>query len=70
MRYRAILNDPGNATAERPTQTYGNSRTEIDRWAQIVLNSAVAPNAAVSVFETFEQQVAIIVKPKPEKPIA
>jgi len=66
-KYRALLVDPGNATAERPTQIFGNDRQEIDRWAEAVLKNAISDAAMVLVYQTVEQQVAMISKKgKPE----
>ena len=66
MKYRARLFDPGNANAERPLEIFGNSLVEIERWAGEVLRNAVAPNAAVNVYQSIEQQIKILLKPKPE----
>jgi hypothetical protein len=65
-RYRALLIDPGNTTQERPVQIFGNDRTEIDRWAANVLRQAVSLDAVVNVYQTVEQHIAIIRKPKEE----
>ena len=67
-RFRAILIDPGNINQERPVQIFGNDRTEIDRWAAKVLSQAVSPDATVIIYQTVEQQVAMIRKPKEEEP--
>jgi hypothetical protein len=67
-RYRAILIDSGNTTQERPVQIFGNDRSIIDDWAKAVLATAVSPEAVVWVYQTVEQQVALIVKPKTEAP--
>ena len=66
LRYRALLVDLGDTTAERPVQIFGNDRAEIDRWAEQVLSKAVADNAAVMVYQTIETQVGLIPKPKKE----
>jgi hypothetical protein len=74
MRFRAILNDPGNAEAERPVQILTNSRKDVDEWAlgnnqsPGVLAKAVSDDACVIVFQASEQVVACIEKPKPDKP--
>jgi hypothetical protein len=65
-RYRAILIDSGNTTQERPVQIFGNDRAKIDEWAQAVLNAAVSPDAVVWVYQTIEQQIALIPKRKPD----
>ena len=65
MIYRALLNDPG-AQHERPVQVFGNSRSVIDEWTQLQLAKAIAPNAAVTIYQTVEQQIAIVLKPKKE----
>jgi hypothetical protein len=73
LRYRAILTDPGNAAAERPVQIFSNSRVGemgVDAWAEKVLQSAVAADAFVDVYQNIEQRVAIIRKPKKEEPKA
>lgn len=63
MRYRAILNDPGNASAERPSQILSNNREDVDSWAQKVLQSAVSENAWVDVYQNVEQRIAVVRKP-------
>jgi hypothetical protein len=65
-RYRAILIDAGNTTQERPLQIFGNDRAVVDDWANKVIQSAISPDAVVWIYQTIEQQVALIVKPKPE----
>jgi hypothetical protein len=65
-RYRAILIDTGNTTQERPLQIFGNDRAIIDDWANKVLAAAISPDAVVWVYQTIEQQVALVTKPKPE----
>ncbi len=65
-RFRALLIDSGNTTQERPVQIFGNDRAKIDEWAEAVLNAAVSPDAAVLVYMTLEQQIAIIPKRKPD----
>ena len=67
QRFRALLDDPGNTTQERPQQIFGNDRAEIDRWADVVLRRAISPDAVVKVFETVESQVARVTKPEKEK---
>jgi hypothetical protein len=68
MRFRAILNDPGNAHAERPVQNYGYSRASsdycigIDEWAAKVLEQAVSEQATVEIYETTERLVEVIKK--------
>lgn len=62
LNFRAILVDPGNTTAERPNQIFGTSRPEINEWADKVLATAIAKNAAVLVYQTVESQVDIITK--------
>lgn len=66
LQFRAILIDPGNASQERPLQIYATSRKEVDKWADGVLASAVAQNAAVQVYQTVETQVAMLLKPRQE----
>ena len=74
MRFRAILNDPGNLNAERPVQILTNSRKDVDEWAlgnnqsPGVLAKAVSDDACVIVFQATEQIVGHIQKRKPEKP--
>lgn len=63
-KYRAILIDPGNTHQERPVQIFGNDRLEIDRWAAQVLRHAVSPEAAVLIYQTIEQQIAMVFKSK------
>jgi len=65
VRYRAILNDPADKSQDRPKQILGNSRKEIDRWTAAVLEAATATDASVSIYEWREQQIAIVLKPKP-----
>lgn len=65
MRFRAILQDPGQQM-ERPLQNLSDNRAVIDAWAAKVLQSAVAENAAVHIFEYVERPVAIVQRPKPE----
>ena len=72
MRFRAILHDPGNANAERPVQILSNSRGStgdiigIDEWAAKVLDKAISADAYVNVYQTIEERVAVIMKPKTE----
>jgi hypothetical protein len=65
-RYRAILFDSGNTTQERPIQIFGNDRAKLEEWAEVVLKTAVSPNAGVLIYQTIEQQVGLIPKRKPE----
>lgn len=65
MRYRAVLVDR-DAKQERPVQILTNSRPSADEWAAMQLEKAASPDAAVLVYQTVEQQIAIIQKPKPE----
>jgi hypothetical protein len=65
MKYRAVLTDSGNKTTERVVQIFGDKRGPIDEWAQDVLKHAVAPDAFVEVYETSEQRIAIVPKPRP-----
>ena len=62
MRYRAILNDPGDTTAERPREILGMFRPEMERWAKEVLKQAVSPDASVSIYQSVETEVALILK--------
>lgn len=65
LKFRAVLCDPGAISQERPIQIYGNSRADIDSWAEKVLGTSVSKNAAVLVYQTVETQVGIINRPKP-----
>jgi len=65
MKYRAILNDPGNSTIERPKQIYGQAKPAIDEWAATVLQGAVSDDATVEIYETVEKRIDTIAKPKP-----
>lgn len=71
MRFRAILIDPGNASAERPVQILTNSRQDVTEWAlgndqsPGVLAKAVSLDAIVEVYETLERLTDIIHRPKP-----
>jgi hypothetical protein len=62
MKYRAVLNDAGATNQERPVQIMGNHKGEIDRWAALVLATAVSKGASVTVYETIEQQCGLILK--------
>ena len=69
-RYRAILIDTGNTAQERPVQIFGNDRAKINEWATAVLATAISPDAVVWVYQTIEQQIALIPKRTLEKPHA
>lgn len=62
MKYRAILNDPGDTTQERAQQILSNSLSDIREWAQKKLESAVAPNAKVNIYVQVETMREIITK--------
>jgi hypothetical protein len=64
MTYRAVLIDP-ESQKEKPVQVLGNHYVEIRRWAAEVLKTAGA-DSVVNVYQTIEQHIAIIAKPKPE----
>lgn len=70
LQFRARLIDPGDKLAERPKEIYATTRAEIDRWAAEVLKKAVSETAAVNVYQSVEQHVALITKPKPPAPEA
>jgi hypothetical protein len=63
-KYRAILIDPGNTAQERPLQIFGNDLPELKNWAAKVLRTAVSPLAVVNIYQTLEQHIAMICKPK------
>lgn len=65
MKYRAILSDPGNLTAERPVQILSNSLQDVQEWAGMQLAKAVSESAFVTVFQYVETQIAVIRRPKP-----
>jgi len=67
MKFRAVLVD-SDTTRERPIVIYSNSFEETKRWANEVLKVSTDENAAVNVFQSIEQHVLIIRKPKPETP--
>jgi hypothetical protein len=62
MKYRARLIDPGDIKAERPVDFYSNNRDEMDAWAQAALKRAIALNAVVNLYQTREEQIAMIVR--------
>jgi hypothetical protein len=62
LKFRAVLIDPANTTAERPTATNGNSRPVIEQWAKDVLEKAVSLGARVEIFEIFERHVLTVRK--------
>jgi hypothetical protein len=73
MKYRAILNDPGNSNQERPVQIHSNSLKDIQTWAygsteggmerpRGVLPSAVSETAIVTVYAIEERMVAMYTK--------
>ncbi len=64
-KYRATLED-GDTTRERPLTIYGEDLREIERWAEVVLKSAL-DCGAVYVFQSIEQQIKLIPKPKAAK---
>jgi hypothetical protein len=66
MRYRAILIDPGIIHPERDIEILGNDWQEIERWANLVLEKAVAADAFVNVWETREEKIKVI--PRPRRP--
>jgi len=66
LRYRAILIDSGDTTAKRPVQVLGNDWQEIERWANLVLEKAIAADAIVNVWETREEKIKVI--PRPQRP--
>jgi hypothetical protein len=66
MRYRAVLIDPGVVNPERPVQILDDVWQEIERWANLVLEKAVAADAFVNVWETREEKIKII--PRPQRP--
>jgi hypothetical protein len=65
MKYRAVLLEP-NTEREKPLQIFGHNYQEITRWAEEVLRPA-ADGAVVSVYETAEQQIALIPKARVAK---
>jgi len=67
MKFRAVLVD-SDSTRERPVVIYSNSFEETKRWANEVLKLSTDEKAAVNVFQSIEQHIAIIRKPKPEAP--
>lgn len=67
MKYRATLNDPGNLQQKRPVQILSNSREDVDKWAKLQLDAAISPDAAVTIYQTVEQQIGLTVKPKAEE---
>jgi hypothetical protein len=64
MTYRAVLVDPW-VKAGRPVQIFGNHYVEIMRWSREVLKTA-GEGAVVNVYQTMEQHIAILPKPKAE----
>lgn len=54
LRFRAVLHDPGDATAERPVQMFCNDWAEVTRWTAIVLKRAKSPDAIVRTYEAIE----------------
>lgn len=66
MRYRAVLYDPGDKSADRQKQEMANSRKQIDEWTSGVLAAAVSPDASVSIYETSERLIDLKLKPKSE----
>ena len=66
MKYRAILNDPGNSHQERPVQILSNSRPDCEAWAAAILEKAVSESASVSIFQTVEELLVFVRKPKPK----
>jgi len=67
MKYRAILNDPGNLTAERPVQILSNSLDDVKEWAGMQLQKVVSDSAFVDVYQNVETRIEIIRKPKVEE---
>lgn len=64
MRYRAILIDPRNASAERPLQIFGNDLPTVKVWAQKVVAGAVGLDARVDILEIGEVKIEEFRKPK------
>lgn len=62
-RYRAILVDPEDTTAERPLQIFGNDFEEVKSWAEKVIMKAVGKHAHVDIYETKESSVYRVSKP-------
>jgi hypothetical protein len=62
MKYRAKLLEP-NTEREKPLQVFGDGYQEISRWAELVLETA-PPDSVVCIYETVEQQIALIPKPR------
>ena len=66
MKYRAILNDPGNLAAERPVQILSNSRDDVDDWITRKLEAAISDDSWVDVYQNIETRIAVVRKPKKE----
>jgi hypothetical protein len=66
VKYRAVLNDPGNLDTERPKQILSNSRPDIDDWIKLQLAKAISLDASVTLYETTELRAGLFFKPKPK----
>ena len=62
-RYRAILIDPEDQTAERPKQCFGSELRIMKEWAEKIVTQAVGASAHVDIFETKEVLVYGVKKP-------
>ena len=73
MKYRAILNDPGNLNPERSISIQSNSLSDIETWAygeenggleraRGVLPGAVSDHAYVEVFAIEERRIQLLTK--------
>lgn len=57
IRYRAILYDAANTTAQRASQIFGNDLATAEAWAKEVLAKAVGTHAHVDIYEQIEKLV-------------
>jgi hypothetical protein len=57
IRYRAILLDPANTTAERANQIFGNDLPTVEAWARAVVAKAVGKDSHVIIYENQEHFV-------------
>jgi hypothetical protein len=73
MRFRAVLDDPGDLNQERPIGILTNSRRDITEWAlgnnesSGILAKAVSQDASVNVYQISEILIETIRKPKKEE---
>lgn len=67
LEFRALLEDPGDLSRERPLQIYASHMSVVRTWATTVLKKAVSPDACVIVMEAVEQLRERIRKPPEEE---